>query len=95
MIEIKKKTDCCGCTACFNICPAKAITMDADEEGFLYPAVDRQKCVECGLCEKYALSGTKSVMRRIRKVILSGIKMKKLSGRAHPEERLLLLPAVF
>lgn len=52
MIEIKKKTDCCGCTACFNICPAKAITMDADEEGFLYPAVDRQKCVECGLCEK-------------------------------------------
>lgn len=52
MIEIKEKADCCGCTACFNICPAKAITMDADEEGFLYPLVDRQKCVGCGLCEK-------------------------------------------
>lgn len=52
MIEIKEKKDCCGCTACFNICPTGAITMEADEEGFLYPAVDRQKCIGCGLCKK-------------------------------------------
>ena len=52
MIEIKEKKDCCGCTACINICPVNAITMKEDSEGFLYPNVDQKKCVNCGLCEK-------------------------------------------
>ena len=26
--------------------------MNFDEEGFLYPSIDSDKCVECGLCEK-------------------------------------------
>ena len=52
MICIKDKNDCCGCTACYNICPKKAIAMEADEEGFLYPQVNKELCVECGLCEK-------------------------------------------
>ena len=52
MIENKDKKDCCGCTACMSICPVKAITMKEDEEGFLYPVVDTEKCVNCGLCEK-------------------------------------------
>lgn len=52
MIEIINKTDCCGCTACANICPRDAITMEPDFEGFLYPKVHPDKCVECGLCEK-------------------------------------------
>lgn len=52
MIEITEKTKCCGCTACYNVCPKRAITMEADEEGFLYPQVDRSKCVNCGICNK-------------------------------------------
>ena len=52
MIHITKKSSCCGCTACFNICPKNAISMQPDEEGFLYPVVDQEKCVDCGLCEK-------------------------------------------
>lgn len=52
MIEITEKINCCGCTACFNICPKKCISMQPDEEGFLYPVVDKKKCVNCGLCEK-------------------------------------------
>ena len=52
MIEIKKKSDCCGCTACANICPKNCIEMREDEEGFLYPHVDKEKCINCGLCEK-------------------------------------------
>lgn len=43
---------CCGCTACFNICPHHAILMVEDNEGFLSPKVDRIKCTDCGLCEK-------------------------------------------
>ena len=52
MIEIKNKADCCGCTACASICPQEAITMQPDSMGFQYPVVDKDKCVECGLCEK-------------------------------------------
>ena len=52
MIEIKEKEECCGCTACYSVCPQNAITMQADEEGFQYPKVDADKCVNCGLCEK-------------------------------------------
>jgi len=52
MIDIKDKKDCCGCTACQSICPQNAITMKPDIFGFLYPEVDKTKCVECGLCDK-------------------------------------------
>ena len=48
----KTKTDCCGCTACENICPHKAIVMQPDSLGFLYPKIDDSLCVDCGLCEK-------------------------------------------
>lgn len=52
MIEIKNKADCCGCTACASICPQDAITMQPDSMGFLYPSVDKDKCVDCGMCDK-------------------------------------------
>ena len=46
----KRKEDCCGCTACYAICPKSAITMQPDEEGFDYPVIDEEKCVRCGSC---------------------------------------------
>lgn len=46
------KKDCCGCAACLNICPGGAIAMKPDEYGFMYPAVDDDKCIGCGLCDK-------------------------------------------
>ena len=52
MINIIDKHDCCGCTACESICGAKAISMQPDEEGFLYPHVDLAKCTDCKLCER-------------------------------------------
>lgn len=52
MIHIQDKKDCCGCTACQSICPKDAISMKPDAFGFLYPNVDENKCIDCGLCEK-------------------------------------------
>lgn len=52
MIEIKDKSQCCGCSSCAQRCPKGSITMQQDEEGFLYPQVDATTCVDCGLCEK-------------------------------------------
>lgn len=52
MINITNKTNCCGCEACANICPKKCITMKQDSEGFLYPVVDNNICIKCGMCTK-------------------------------------------
>jgi acetyltransferase-like isoleucine patch superfamily enzyme/coenzyme F420-reducing hydrogenase beta subunit len=52
MINIQNKVDCCGCNACGDICPKQAISYKTDNEGFWYPEVDMEKCVDCGLCEK-------------------------------------------
>lgn len=52
MIEIKEKGDCCGCNACVQRCPKSCITMQEDYEGFLYPIVNKEACVDCGICEQ-------------------------------------------
>ena len=52
MINIVNKVECCGCEACYNVCPKNCIEMKSDEEGFLYPRVNQDTCINCGLCEK-------------------------------------------
>ena len=52
MIQIKDKSKCCGCRACVQICPKHCITFVSDDEGFSYPSVNIDICVDCGLCEK-------------------------------------------
>lgn len=52
MILVERKYDCTGCSMCKNVCPQKAITMEKDEKGFLYPKIDNTKCVDCGICKK-------------------------------------------
>lgn len=47
-----EKKDCCGCGACENVCPKKAISMKEDECGFIYPEIDYSLCVGCELCKK-------------------------------------------
>lgn len=46
----ENKENCCGCTACLHICPQDAISMEFDKEGFLYPHIDQEKCVDCKKC---------------------------------------------
>lgn len=52
MISIEDKKKCCGCSACANTCPKHCIEMVEDSEGFLYPSVNAEVCVNCGMCEK-------------------------------------------
>lgn len=47
-----KKEECCGCGACFNICPKEAITMEFNDEGFLYPHINKDLCINCNVCNK-------------------------------------------
>ncbi len=52
MIKIQRKEDCCGCNACGDVCPKNAITFKTDIEGFWYPEVNMDTCIDCHLCEK-------------------------------------------
>lgn len=45
-----KKKNCCGCGACVDCCPEKAIRMIQDREGFYYPRTDKTVCKNCGKC---------------------------------------------
>ena len=48
----RQKPNCCGCTACMEVCPSGAISMELDAEGFLYPEIDSTKCIHCNKCER-------------------------------------------
>ena len=52
MIDIRDKSQCCGCEACVQRCPKHCVALVEDAEGSLYPKVDASVCVDCGLCEK-------------------------------------------
>lgn len=52
MITISNKRLCTGCKACANACPVNAIEYIEDDEGFWYPAVCFDKCINCSKCER-------------------------------------------
>ena len=52
IVLFKDKKECCGCGACMNICPKKAITMEPDPSGFLYPLIHEDLCIACEACKK-------------------------------------------
>ena len=43
---------CTGCSACYNICPKDAITMETDAHGFLHPIIDDSLCIQCRKCRR-------------------------------------------
>lgn len=43
---------CTGCFACANCCPKDAISLPENSEGFYFPVIDNEKCIDCDLCDK-------------------------------------------
>ncbi|MDD4700175.1 MAG: Coenzyme F420 hydrogenase/dehydrogenase, beta subunit C-terminal domain [Oscillospiraceae bacterium] len=52
MIKITDEKSCSGCYACANVCPKQCISMESNSEGFWYPKVNEEQCIDCNLCEK-------------------------------------------
>ncbi|MBE5756512.1 MAG: 4Fe-4S dicluster domain-containing protein [Clostridiales bacterium] len=46
----KIQNKCCGCHACEQVCKLNAISFKENDEGFLYPIIDKELCVDCGKC---------------------------------------------
>lgn len=82
------KDNCCGCYACRDVCPKKAISMNSDEEGFLYPEIDHDLCIDCGLCQKVCPFKSKPEMPEFNQKVFGlkhkdeGIRFKSTSGGA-------------
>lgn len=51
-MNIGDKVLCNGCMACVYKCPQNCIEIIENEEGFLYPQIQKDKCIDCGLCVK-------------------------------------------
>lgn len=85
MIQIIDKAQCCGCEACVQVCPQQCIIFQPDNEGFSYPQVNQDACIQCSLCEKvcsvlypYKECKPQEVLAAINKD--EGIRMASSSG---------------
>lgn len=47
-----------------NICPKQAITIKPDEDGFNFPEINRDLCIECGLCNKVCAFQNVSITKK-------------------------------
>lgn len=85
MINITDKHNCCGCSACIQICSNQCISFDEDEQGFCYPLVNKKLCIDCGLCEKVCPSINQDEQNKPLRVFAAinpneEIRMKSSSG---------------
>lgn len=58
--EYKITNTCCGCGVCSIICPANAIEIKRNKNGFLESFVDQRKCINCRKCKIVCPFGNKA-----------------------------------
>jgi len=83
-LQTADKTKCTGCSACASVCAHKAITMQEDSEGFLFPIINDKQCVQCGLCEKVCPIGGKdqSNEEELQKIYLATTEREDYYGKS-------------
>ncbi len=52
-MDVISREECCGCGSCALICPVSCIEMKEDFEGFLYPVINDDLCLECNECRRH------------------------------------------
>ena len=75
-MKLDKKI-CCGCSACVEICPKKAIMLIKDDSGDFLINIDEKKCDSCGLCKKVCSFIQNNIMNNEIKEIFALKKRKK------------------
>ena len=80
MIQVyEKKELCCGCSACLNVCPKNAITIQIDGGGYSYPRINSELCINCGLCQKTCQFGKSGIQDASKSVNCFALKHKDFS----------------
>jgi len=72
--------NCTGCMACLNVCPKNAISCVENENGFIVPSVNKDLCINCGLCEKNCV---------INNEIKSGYPIQRTIALVHSDKEVL------
>jgi coenzyme F420-reducing hydrogenase beta subunit len=52
MENICSEVQCTGCCLCFAVCPKNAIIMTENVIGVVVPKINKELCINCGLCQK-------------------------------------------
>ncbi len=71
-LNSKNKLECFGCEGCVQVCSRNAIVMAEDKEGFRYPQIDKERCIECGMCRKVCPYEYTPVKHRDGKYVFGG-----------------------
>lgn len=65
---ICNKEECTVCNACINVCPKDAIKMIKQDTGLCYAQIEKDKCIDCGLCKKRCINNMEIKYRTPKKV---------------------------
>ena len=71
-LDTGNKPECFGCEGCVQVCGVGALSMGEDDEGFRYPIIDSEKCVNCGLCRKICPNSNMPVKDNGHKYVFGG-----------------------
>ena len=66
-LQTSELNKCYGCRACEQVCAKGAITIKPNNEGFLYPTLNKDLCIDCGLCVKVCPYDTPAIMNKPQK----------------------------
>ena len=67
---------CYSCRSCEQICPKKCITMEENFEGFFYPVIQTNVCIDCGICLSHCPAKSLPNFGRIEKQEFLAVKLK-------------------
>ena len=74
--------ECSGCGACVSCCPQSCIILTSREDGFLYPKIDKSKCISCHKCEQTCPYGNPAVFQKPRQCLAVVAKDAKLVNKS-------------
>lgn len=81
-VEKISRTDCTGCMMCGDICAKSAITFETDN-GFWFPIVNSQQCINCGLCLSRCPGNHSKQQANVAPLRCIGAKSKNEATRFH------------
>ena len=72
----KNYTLCCGCGSCKSVCPADAIEVEMNKDGFYEAFIDSEKCISCGKCIKVCPYASNDFSKHITQGTIYSFKSK-------------------
>ena len=66
-VSIVDNKSCYACNSCVLSCPKKCISLIEDKEGFYYPRIQEDLCIDCGICLKKCSTETLKVPDSFKK----------------------------